>query len=122
VNTYAWIQATAHSKVISANNPIINPASTKPLKFGPWLPNKTNNKCPATMFAANRTANVPGRIIELTVSIITMTGINGAGVPRGTRWAILWLNCLTRLKIILPNHKGRAKDRVKLKCLEEVNT
>jgi hypothetical protein len=65
---------------------------------------------------------VPGRIIDLTVSIITITGIKGAGVPRGTKWAILWLNCLTRLKAILPSHRGRARDKVNLKCLEEVKT
>lgn len=109
------MQATAHSNVINANKPTIKPANTKPPKFGPCLPNKTNNKWPATIFAASRTARVPGRIIELTVSIITITGIRGAGVPRGTKCAILWLNCFTNLKTILPSHRGNAKDRVKLK-------
>merc|ERR1712235_19553 len=52
------------------------------------LPNKVNNKCPATIFAANRIDKVNGRIILLTVSII-----------------------------ILPNHNGKAIVSVNLMCL-----
>lgn len=33
------------------------------------------------MFAANRTANVPGRIMFLIVSMHTMNGIRAGGVP-----------------------------------------
>ena len=43
------------------------------------------NKCPATMLAANRTDNVRGRITLLTISIKTINGIKGQGVPTGTK-------------------------------------
>ena len=39
------------------------------------------------MFAANRTAKVKGRIMDLISSIITMKGTSGTGVPTGTRCA-----------------------------------
>lgn len=39
------------------------------------------------MLAASRMAKVPGRITFLMVSISTMTGVRGPGVPAGTRWA-----------------------------------
>lgn len=37
------------------------------------------------MLAAKRTAKAPGRIRFLTVSIRTIIGIRGVGVPKGTR-------------------------------------
>jgi hypothetical protein len=49
--------------------------------IGPVFPKRVINKCPAIIFAANRIANVPGRIIFLIVSIHTMNGINTGGVP-----------------------------------------
>lgn len=63
--------------------------------LGPWLPNNTSKRCPAIMFAANRTANVPGRITFLIVSIRTIKGIRTAGVPKGTKCANMcwvWLS------------------------------
>ena len=51
------------------------------LSDGPLFPSKVNNRCPAIMFAVRRTANVPGRIRLLIVSIIT---INGIGIVGGT--------------------------------------
>jgi hypothetical protein len=48
---------------------------------GPLFPSKVNSRCPAIMFAVNRTANVPGRIILLIVSMQTMNDINTGGVP-----------------------------------------
>ena len=48
---------------------------------GPLFPSKVNRRCPAIMFAVNRTARVPGRIRFLIVSMITMNGINMVGVP-----------------------------------------
>lgn len=52
---------------------------------GPVFPIKVINKCPAIMLAESRTANVPGRIIFLMVSIHTINGINTGGVPWGTK-------------------------------------
>ena len=48
---------------------------------GPVFPKRVNNKCPAIIFAANRTAKVPGRIKFLIVSIHTIKGIRIGGVP-----------------------------------------
>lgn len=82
--------ATADSKVskricvINSNDTIIVD------KDGPVFPNKVINKCPAIIFAANRTAKVPGRIIFLIVSIHTIKGISTGGVPWGTKWANIW--------------------------------
>jgi hypothetical protein len=44
-----------------------------------------NKRCPAIIFADNRTDKVIGRIIFLTVSINTMNDANIIGVPLGTR-------------------------------------
>jgi len=79
------MHATPHSKAIKHNSPTINPLKATPDKAGPCPPSNANNKCPATIFAARRTAKVPGRIIILTVSITTITGIKPPGVPSGTR-------------------------------------
>ena len=46
-----------------------------------------NNKCPATILAASRTLKVKGRIRFLTISIKTIKGTRGRGVPRGTKCA-----------------------------------
>ena len=85
--------------------------------LGPWEPNSVNNKCPATIFAANRIDKVIGRIIFLTVSIITIIGIKNDGVPKGTKWA----NKLLYWKIIenniVPNQIGKANTNVIDKCL-----
>lgn len=48
--------------------------------------NRVINRCPAIILAINRTARVPGRIIFLIVSIITIKDIRAIGVPWGTRW------------------------------------
>jgi len=79
-----------------------------------WEPNKVNNKCPATIFAANRIDNVNGRIILLTVSIITIIGIKKPGVPLGTKWANKLLYWKIIDMIILPNHRGKAIVKVNL--------
>ena len=60
---------------------------------------------------------MPGRIILLIVSIITITGINKDGVPIGTKWVIIWLYWNIIDQIIPPNHKGNANLRVITKWL-----
>jgi hypothetical protein len=50
---------------------------------GPLFPSRVNNKCPAIMFAVSRTANVPGRITFLIVSIHTINGMMMGGVLWG---------------------------------------
>lgn len=51
------------------------------------FPKSVNRRCPAIMFAVNRMARVPGRIIFLMVSIHTIKGIRTGGVPCGTKCA-----------------------------------
>jgi hypothetical protein len=69
------------------------------------------------MFAVNRTAKVPGRIIFLIVSMQTIKGIRTAGVPWGTKCANICCVLLIHpynMKLI---HKGRANANVKVKWL-----
>ena len=117
VKTYDWIQATATSNINSKINLIIKIIITIIDTLGPWEPNNVNNKWPATILAANRIDKVIGRIIFLTVSIITIIGIKNEGVPKGTRWA----NNLLYWKIIenniVPNQIGKARTNVIDKCL-----
>lgn len=90
------------------------------LNIGPVFPRRVRSKCPAIMFAANRTARVPGRIIFLIVSIHTINGISTGGVPWGTRCANICWVLLNHPNIINLNHKGKAKDSVIDKWLELV--
>jgi hypothetical protein len=84
VNTYDWITATAPSRIRSKICAVINIVSNVCLRADPLFPSRVNNRCPAIIFAVNRTASVPGRIKFLIVSMITMNGINIVGVPCGT--------------------------------------
>jgi len=51
---------------------------------------------------------------------MTIKGINGAGVPRGTKCAKKFNVLFIREKIIKPNQNGRANERVIAKCLVDV--
>ena len=116
------MQATPHSNINNPISPTIKHTSTRPLKFGPCPPNNVNKRWPATMLAASRTAKVPGRIIVLTLSISTITGINAPGVPTGTKCAMFELNCTEILYRTDPSQSGSDKLNVKLKCLDLVKT
>lgn len=84
---------------------------------GPVFPNNVNNKWPAIMFAASRTANVPGRMTFLIVSINTINDISAGGVPWGTRWVNIWLVWLIHPNSINLNHIGKATANVNARCL-----
>lgn len=86
------------------------------------FPKSVRSKWPAIIFAASRTAKVPGRIIFLTVSIKTINGARVFGVPRGTKWANICLVWLNHPYTINETQKGSAKERVIAKCLVLVNT
>lgn len=116
------MQATAHSKTKSKTRATINRHIYIFKSVDPCPPSKAKSRWPAIILAANRTAKVRGRINDLTVSIITIIGIKGAGVPRGTKWAIILLNCKITDQTIDPSHRGRDKVKVNTKCLEEVKT
>jgi sugar phosphate permease len=69
---------------------------------------RLNSKCPATMLADNRMANVRGRIIFLVISIITMKFNKAKGVPVGTICAIILLVLLYHPNIIIDVHINKA--------------
>lgn len=85
--------------------------------LGPVFPRRVIRRCPAIILAANRTAKVPGRIIFLIVSMITINGIKAGGVPWGTKWANICVVLLIQPNIMKDSHKGRASAKVKIKCL-----
>lgn len=85
-----------------------------------WFPRRVSRRCPAIMFAANRTESVIGRIMFLTISIITIKGINTGGVPLGTKWAKKFVILLIILYRINLTQRGKAKERVIAKCLVAV--
>ena len=117
VKTYDWIQATATSNINNKINLIIKIIIIVIDTLGPWEPNNVNNKWPATIFAANRIDKVIGRIIFLTVSIITIIGIKNEGVPKGTKWAKRLLYWKIIENNIVPNQIGKANTNVIDKCL-----
>lgn len=81
--TYDWITATADSKINNKIWIITKRIIIKNDILVPVLLSSVINKWPAIIFAVNRTAKVPGRIIFLIVSINTINGIRIAGVPWG---------------------------------------
>jgi len=85
---------------------VISTVSNVCLIDGPLFPSSVNNKCPAIIFAVRRTANVPGRIRFLIVSIITINGISIVGVPWGAKFSNIWLVFLTHPNNINLIHKG----------------
>ena len=117
MNTYDWIHATAISSIINNNRPIIIKNKIKKDTVGHIDPINVNNKWPATIFAAKRIANVPGRIILLTLSINTIRGIKIVGVPIGTKCLKIWLYWKINDQIIQPIHKGNLIDKVITKWL-----
>lgn len=74
------------------------------------------------MLAANRTANVIGRIKILIVSIKTMKGVNGIGVPVGTKCASILFTLNNILTIIIANQETILSVSVKSICLVGANT
>lgn len=89
---------------------------------GPVLPRRVKSKWPAIMFAANRTAKVPGRITFLMVSISTINGMRTKGVPWGTKWAnicCVWFSHPNTINVI---QRGKDKDKVITMWLDLVKT
>lgn len=120
--TYAWITDTANSKVKSNN--WTNRTIDVMWKYvcTAWFPNSVISKCPAIMFAINRTARVKGRIILLIVSINTINGIKVVGVLWGVKCANIYVVWLIHPNNIKDAQNGSAKDIVIDMCLVELNT
>lgn len=111
---------TAISNIIRRFWVIIIVNKVQEVNKGPDEPIRDNNKCPAIIFAVRRIAKVIGRIINLSDSIITIKGIRGIGVPWGVRWVRRLFKYIKILKVIIPNHIGRDKEKQNLICLVEV--
>ena len=84
--------------------------------------NNVISRWPAIMFAANRTANVIGRIMILIVSIKTMKGVSKRGVPIGIKWVSILLILNILLKDIIANQQVILNVNVKIMCLVGANT
>jgi len=106
------MQATPTSSINSNTNPNIRQIRNGLLSWGPWPPKRVSNRCPATILAARRIDSAPGRITFLTLSMITIIGIKGPGVPEGTKWAKTLLNWYISDISILPSHSGRPNVKV----------
>lgn len=109
--------ATADSKIRRRIWAIIRRARIEVEREGPVLPRRVNKRCPAIILAASRTANVPGRITFLIVSINTINGIKAAGVPWGTKWANICWVWLIHPKSINAIQSGKARLNVIIKWL-----
>ncbi len=79
------MQATAPSRILSARGATIIKIALGAETLMRALPSRDINRCPAIMFAVNRTHKVIGRIKFLTSSIITIKFINAIGVPWGSK-------------------------------------
>lgn len=109
--------ATADSKINNSICPRIKIEIKLTDINGPVFPNNVSSKCPAIIFAANRTARVIGRIMLLIVSIITINVMSAGGVPWGTKCAnikLVWLIHPNNINLI---HMGNAIVNVNAKCL-----
>lgn len=105
MNTYAWIQATADSRIVNNKGTGIDKAPIKGDILVNAFPRSDIRRCPAIKLAVNRTHKVMGRIIFLTSSIITINIIRAAGVPCGTRWDSMWFVFFNQPNSIKDNQK-----------------
>lgn len=120
-NTNPWIKATAVSKInkiiIKGILIIKNKFLNMEIEERRWI-----KRCPLIILAVKRTDKVIGRMMFLTVSIITMKKLRAIGEPIGTKWAITILNLLINENKVKVIQNGKAKNIVKTKWEEEVNT
>ena len=100
--------ATAASRISRRICAVISTVNSVCLIDGPLLPSKVSSKCPAIMFAVNRTASVPGRIRLLIVSMMTTNGINPLNPE---------LNPIYYLLVLLGPHHFLHVSRIRVKLL-----
>jgi len=111
VNTYLWINATANS---NRNSKINN--KDKIFRVYIVLLIRFIKMCPAVILAASRTESVIGRIICLTLSIITIKWDSIIGVPTGTKCLKKFLKDFFKEKKIKQTQKGSAKFSLNISC------
>jgi hypothetical protein len=76
---------------------------------------------PAVILAASRNDRVNGRTIILVVSIRTRNGFNQSGAPSGRKCAVEFLGLKKKDEMINLNHRGSAKDKDIIRCLDNLN-
>jgi len=87
INTYAWMQATADSRIVKVMGAMRERTLENMGREVKAFPRRDISRCPAIKFAVRRTHKVIGRIMFLTSSITTINTIKAAGVPCGTKCA-----------------------------------
>jgi len=114
-NTYAWIKETAISNTARMSRGmdeviiLLKDVNAKFLR-------SSINKWPATILAVNRTDNVIGRIIFLTISMINIKLIKGRGVPIGMVWINMCFVIKFQAKTIIIDHMVNANENEILMC------
>ena len=88
----------------------------------PAIPINPRRMWPALILAASRNERVIKRTEILIVSVKTKKGFNQSGAPLGRKWATKDLGAWTIALIINLNQRGRPKDKVKRRCLVDLNT
>jgi len=96
-------------KMFSINN-MLNALLQYPL-------HKIKTRCPAFIFAINRTDKVRGRTIILTNSTSLRKGLSSKGAPPGKNLAMNILRFVLILDRIKKVHSGNAKVNTKNTCL-----
>lgn len=106
------MQATADSRTVNAMGEAKEIMALNFLILNKEFPNKDIKRWPAIKLAVKRTQSVIGRIILLTISIMTINIIRRVGVPWGKRCASICLVFLIHPNIIKDSQKVRDKGRV----------
>ena len=88
----------------------------------PAIPINPRRIWPALILAANRKDRVTNRTEILIVSVKTRKGLSQSGAPLGKKCATNDLGAWVIALIINLNHKGRPNERVKRRCLVDLNT
>lgn len=110
------MQATADSKTVKVIGIGMHAIAARGVIVMMAFPSNVIRRWPAIRFAVNRTHKVIGRMMLLTVSIITMNIIKAPGVPWGTRWDNMWFVFLDHPNIISDNQNTNDKGNVVVRC------
>lgn len=122
--TYAWIMATATSKMVSRSRisvvrmdtvGIIGSKAVVAVEMS-WI-----SKWPAVRFAVRRTPRARGRMSRLVVSIMIKAGIKGVGVPSGRRWPSEAEGWFRRPVSNVASQRGKASAMFMDSCVVGVN-
>jgi hypothetical protein len=112
MKTYAWIQATAPSRIVKIKGAGIAIIVLRDCIVIRAFPSRDMRRWPAIKFAVSRTHRVIGRIRFLVISISTIKFINGMGVPCGRRWDSMCFVFFIHPNIMIDNQIVRESGNV----------